>query len=145
MSVTAPAGLPGRGRRGRTQDQRRQDLALIVNDGPSDDSAARLHRQPLQGQPGALERAGRHGRHARAVVLNSGGANCYTGPAGFQTTHATAEQVAEPLGIGAIDVVVCSTGLIGLVNDRASGCSPAPTRRTPRSPATAARRRRRRS
>ena len=50
----------------------------------------------------------------RAVVLNSGGANCYTGPEGFQTTHAVAEQVAEGLGIGAIDVVVCSTGLIGL-------------------------------
>ena len=54
----------------------------------------------------------------RAVVLNSGGANCYTGPEGFQTTHAVAEQVAAGLGIGAIDVVVCSTGLIGLANDR---------------------------
>ena len=54
----------------------------------------------------------------RAVVLNSGGANCYTGPAGFQTTHAVAERVAERIGAGAIDVVVCSTGLIGLTNDR---------------------------
>ena len=54
----------------------------------------------------------------KAVVLNSGGANCYTGPEGFQTTHAVAEKVAEGLGIGAIDVVVCSTGLIGLANDR---------------------------
>jgi glutamate N-acetyltransferase/amino-acid N-acetyltransferase len=49
----------------------------------------------------------------RAVVLNSGGANCYTGPDGFATTHATAEQVADLLGISALDVVVCSTGLIG--------------------------------
>src|SRR4029079_4840053 len=55
----------------------------------------------------------------RAVVLNSGGDNCYTGPEGFQTTHAVAERVAEHLGAGAIDVVVCSTGLIGLANDRA--------------------------
>src|SRR6185503_17983660 len=54
----------------------------------------------------------------RAVVLNSGGANCYTGPDGFQTTHAVAEQVASGLGIGAVDVVVCSTGLIGLANPR---------------------------
>ena len=54
----------------------------------------------------------------RAVFLNSGGANCYTGPEGFQTTHAVAEQVAGSLGIGPIDVVVCSTGLIGLTNDR---------------------------
>ena len=34
----------------------------------------------------------------RAVVLNSGGANCYTGAEGFQTTHAVAEQVAAGLG-----------------------------------------------
>jgi glutamate N-acetyltransferase / amino-acid N-acetyltransferase len=54
----------------------------------------------------------------RAVVLNSGGANCYTGPDGFRTTHAVAERVADHLDAGAIDVVVCSTGLIGLANDR---------------------------
>jgi glutamate N-acetyltransferase/amino-acid N-acetyltransferase len=54
----------------------------------------------------------------RAVVLNSGGANCYTGPEGFLTTHAVAERVASHLGTGAIDVLVCSTGLIGLANDR---------------------------
>jgi glutamate N-acetyltransferase/amino-acid N-acetyltransferase len=53
------------------------------------------------------------GGHARAVVLNSGGANCYTGPEGFQNTHASAELTANLLGLGAIDVVVCSTGLIG--------------------------------
>ena len=57
----------------------------------------------------------------RAVFLNSGGANCYTGPDGFQTTHAVAERVAERLGIGAIDVLVCSTGLIGLANPRDAG------------------------
>jgi glutamate N-acetyltransferase/amino-acid N-acetyltransferase len=49
----------------------------------------------------------------RAVVLNSGGANACTGPEGFADTHHTAEAVAEQLGIGAIDVAVCSTGLIG--------------------------------
>jgi glutamate N-acetyltransferase/amino-acid N-acetyltransferase len=48
-----------------------------------------------------------------AIVLNSGGANCFTGAAGFQVTHATAEAVAEALGVSAGDVLVCSTGLIG--------------------------------
>jgi glutamate N-acetyltransferase/amino-acid N-acetyltransferase len=47
-------------------------------------------------------------------VLNSGGANACTGPEGFQDTHATAEHVAAELGIGAIDVAVASTGLIGV-------------------------------
>src|SRR5690606_31808893 len=55
----------------------------------------------------------------RAIVLNSGGANCYTGPEGFAATHRTAERVAEHLGVGAIDVQVCSTGLIGRLLDEA--------------------------
>ena len=51
----------------------------------------------------------------RAVILNSGGANACTGPDGFADTHRTAEVRARPpLGIGAIDVAVCSTGLIGV-------------------------------
>lgn len=50
--------------------------------------------------------------------MNSGGANCYTGPQGFQTTHATAEHVANELGLSAGDVLVCSTGLIGEQLDR---------------------------
>jgi glutamate N-acetyltransferase/amino-acid N-acetyltransferase len=45
--------------------------------------------------------------------LNSGGANACTGPDGFADTHKTAEYVAELLSIGAIEVGVCSTGLIG--------------------------------
>jgi glutamate N-acetyltransferase/amino-acid N-acetyltransferase len=55
---------------------------------------------------------------AHAIVLNSGGANACTGPEGFADTHATAEHVADVLSargeeVGAGDVIVCSTGLIG--------------------------------
>jgi glutamate N-acetyltransferase/amino-acid N-acetyltransferase len=54
----------------------------------------------------------------RAVVLNSGGANACTGAPGFQDAHRTAEHVAATLSdwgteTGAIEVAVCSTGLIG--------------------------------
>src|SRR3954469_14570335 len=49
----------------------------------------------------------------RAVVLNSGGANACTGPAGFQDTHRTAEHLAALLQCGAGEIAVCSTGLIG--------------------------------
>src|SRR5699024_5385636 len=58
------------------------------------------------------------GGTARAVAINSGGANCYTGAEGFTTTHRTAQAVADALGVGAVDVQVCSTGLIGQLNDR---------------------------
>jgi glutamate N-acetyltransferase/amino-acid N-acetyltransferase len=57
-------------------------------------------------------------KRLRAVILNSGGANACTGPLGFQDAHATAEAVANALSdwgteTGAIEVGVCSTGLIG--------------------------------
>ncbi len=49
-----------------------------------------------------------------AVILNSGGANACTGPDGFADTHHSAEHVAGLLGVGPIEVAVCSTGLIGV-------------------------------
>jgi glutamate N-acetyltransferase/amino-acid N-acetyltransferase len=50
----------------------------------------------------------------KAIVLNSGGANCFTGPEGFALTHQSAEKLAEALGdTSASDILVCSTGLIG--------------------------------
>ncbi len=48
------------------------------------------------------------------MILNSGGANACTGPEGFADTHRTAELVADAVGLGAVDVAVCSTGLIGV-------------------------------
>jgi len=46
-------------------------------------------------------------------VLNSGGANACTGPAGFGDTHHTAERLAKALSVSAGEIAVCSTGLIG--------------------------------
>ncbi|MGH3714234.1 MAG: bifunctional glutamate N-acetyltransferase/amino-acid acetyltransferase ArgJ [Micromonosporaceae bacterium] len=90
-----------------------KDVALIVNDGPYDAAAAVFTSNRCKANPVLWsERVIADGR-VKAVVVNSAGANCYTGPEGFQTTHATAERVAAALGVGAGDVLVCSTGLIG--------------------------------
>jgi glutamate N-acetyltransferase/amino-acid N-acetyltransferase len=97
---------------------RAKDVALVVNDGPTYTSASVFTANRCQANPVLWSEQVVRDGVVRAVVLNSGGANCYTGAEGFQTTHAVAERVAADLGIGAIDVVVCSTGLIGLRNDR---------------------------
>ncbi|MGH3660717.1 MAG: bifunctional glutamate N-acetyltransferase/amino-acid acetyltransferase ArgJ [Micromonosporaceae bacterium] len=90
-----------------------KDVALVVNDGPSDAAAAVFTSNRCKANPVLWsERVIADGR-ARAVLLNSAGANCYTGPEGFQTTHASAERAAAALGVDASDVLVCSTGLIG--------------------------------
>jgi glutamate N-acetyltransferase/amino-acid N-acetyltransferase len=50
----------------------------------------------------------------RAVIVNSGNANCSVGPGGMVASRATAECVAKLLGCGEKQVVVCSTGVIGM-------------------------------
>ncbi|MDT0185614.1 bifunctional glutamate N-acetyltransferase/amino-acid acetyltransferase ArgJ [Microbacterium sp. ARD31] len=118
MSVTHPQGFAAAGVAAGLKSTGAKDLALVVNQGPTFDSATVFTANRCKANPVLWSQEVVKDGVVRAVVLNSGGANCYTGPKGFQTTHAVAEKVAEGLGIGAIDVVVCSTGLIGLANDR---------------------------
>lgn len=118
MTVTTPAGFAAAGVPAGLKSTGAKDLALVVNTGPRYDSATVFTSNRCKANPVLWSQEVVKDGVVRAVVLNSGGANCYTGAEGFQTTHAVAEQVAGHLGIGAIDVVVCSTGLIGLVNDR---------------------------
>ncbi|RNL79260.1 bifunctional glutamate N-acetyltransferase/amino-acid acetyltransferase ArgJ [Nocardioides marmorisolisilvae] len=118
MSVTHPAGFVAAGVPAGLKSTGAKDLALVVNQGPTFDSATVFTSNRCKANPVLWSQEVVKDGTVKAVVLNSGGANCYTGPEGFQTTHAVAEQVASGLGIGAIDVVVCSTGLIGLANPR---------------------------
>jgi glutamate N-acetyltransferase/amino-acid N-acetyltransferase len=118
MSVTHPSGFTAAGVAAGLKSTGAKDLALVVNQGPTHDSATVFTTNRCKANPVLWSQEVVKDGVVRAVVLNSGGANCYTGPEGFQTTHAVAEKVASGLGIGAIDVVVCSTGLIGLANNR---------------------------
>jgi len=120
VSVTAPQGFRAAGVIAGLKPSGKPDLAVIVNDGPSSAAAAVFTANRCKANPVLWSAEAIKGGTARAMVANSGGANCYTGAEGFANTHATAETVAELLGIGAVDVQVCSTGLIGLLNDRAA-------------------------
>ena len=118
MSVTAAKGFSASGVAAGLKSSGGPDVALVVNDGPSHAAAAVFTSNRCKANPVLWSEEAIKSGSAVAVVINSGGANCYTGPEGFATTHHTAETVATSLGIGAIDVQVCSTGLIGLLNDR---------------------------
>ncbi|MPZ95973.1 MAG: bifunctional glutamate N-acetyltransferase/amino-acid acetyltransferase ArgJ [Propionibacteriales bacterium] len=118
MTVTAASGFRAAGVTAGLKPSGRPDMAVIVNDGPSFAAAAVFTGNRCKANPVLWSEQVVKDGTVRAVVTNSGGANCYTGAEGFQNTHATAEQVAAGLGIGAVDVLVCSTGLIGVQNDR---------------------------
>ena len=112
MSVTAAQGFRAAGVAAGIKPAG-LDLALVVNDGPSDAVAAVFTANRVKAAPVIWSQQAVADGRLRAVVLNSGGANACTGPGGFADTHATAERVAAVLGVGAGDVAVCSTGLIG--------------------------------
>ncbi len=113
MSVTVPQGFRAAGVTAGLKASGRPDLALVVNDGPVHAAAAVFTTNRVQAAPVVWSRQVVADGRIDAVVLNSGGANACTGPAGFLDTHRTAEHVADVLGVSAADVAVCSTGLIG--------------------------------
>ena len=113
MSVSFPDGFRAAGVASGLKASGKKDVALVVNDGPKHAAAAVFTSNRCKANPILWSQEVMKSGLARAIVLNSGGANCYTGPKGFQTTHATAEKVGELLGAGAAEVLVCSTGLIG--------------------------------
>lgn len=118
MSVTAAQGFVAAGATAGLKPSGKSDVALVVNTGPNKTAAAVFTSNTCKANPVLWSEQVMSDRQAQAVVLNSGGANCYTGSEGFQTTHASAELVAELVGAQPYDIVVCSTGLIGEQLDR---------------------------
>ena len=118
MSVTVPAGFVASGVRAGLKKSGNPDFALVQNLGPLNAAAVVFTTNRCQANPVLWSKQVIADGEVSAIALNSGGANCYTGPQGFQTTHATAERVAERLGVSAGDVLICSTGLIGEQLDR---------------------------
>ncbi|MFF5473538.1 bifunctional glutamate N-acetyltransferase/amino-acid acetyltransferase ArgJ [Streptomyces achromogenes] len=114
MSVTAAKGFTAAGVAAGIKENGNPDLALVVNNGPRRAAAGVFTSNRVKAAPVLWSEQVLKGGQVSAVVLNSGGANACTGPKGFQDTHATAEKTAEALGRGAIEVAVCSTGLIGV-------------------------------
>lgn len=118
QGVTAPAGFRAAGIAAGIKASGARDLALVFNEGPDYAAAGVFTRNKVKAAPVLWSRQVLGTGQLRAVILNSGGANACTGPGGFQDTHATAEAVAATLSdwgteTGAIEVAVCSTGLIG--------------------------------
>ena len=118
QGVTAPAGFRAAGIAAGIKASGKLDLALVFNEGPDLAAAGVFTSNKVKAAPVLWSRQVLTSGRVRAVVLNSGGANACTGPLGFQDTHKTAEELAAVLSnwgtdTGAVEIAVCSTGLIG--------------------------------
>ena len=84
-----------------------------MNDGPSNAAAAVFTTNRCKANPVLWSEQVVSDGRVKAVILNSGGANCYTGSQGFQTPIARRSGWPNCSMRTVTDIAVCSTGLIG--------------------------------
>jgi glutamate N-acetyltransferase/amino-acid N-acetyltransferase len=124
--VTAPLGFRASGVAAGIKASGALDVALIAPDGPAA-AAALFTTNQVQAAPVQVSRAhlATSGGIVRAVIVNSGCANACTGTEGLETARAMAATVARDLGCAVDQVLVASTGVIGVHLDRTrvlAGC-----------------------
>ena len=111
--VTAAKGFLAGGIYCGVKYRRKKDLALIYSEKPAN-AAAVFTTNKVQAAPVKISKRHLKGSRLRAIVANSGNANCCTGRQGMSTalrmTQATAEYLEIP---NEAEVAVCSTGIIG--------------------------------
>ncbi len=113
-SVTSPAGFRAAGVTAGFKRSGAPDAALLVSDCPSV-AAAAFTQNAFAAAP-VLHGRGiiAAGNPVRAVFINSGNANACTGAAGVANTRRTAECIATALQVEPDEVLVSSTGRIGV-------------------------------
>jgi glutamate N-acetyltransferase/amino-acid N-acetyltransferase len=117
--VAAPAGFRAAGVACGIKKTGALDLALIVSDVPAS-AAAVFTLNKAQAAPVLVSKARlkASGGRTRAIAINSGCANACTGPDGYQTAEAMADATARVAGTAPAEVLVASTGVIGVALDR---------------------------
>ncbi|HEX8135340.1 MAG TPA: bifunctional glutamate N-acetyltransferase/amino-acid acetyltransferase ArgJ [Actinomycetes bacterium] len=117
MGVTAAAGFGAAAVACGLKPDARPDLALVVGD-PGTVAAGVFTTNLVVAAPVVWSRARlAESADARVVVLNAGNANACTGPAGDAAVLATVRRAAAELGCRPEQVLVCSTGVIGVPLD----------------------------
>ena len=115
MSVTAAKGYVAGGLACGIKESGDPDLALVATDDRVPVAAAAVFTTNLaQAAPVQISRAHLADGRAAAVVLSSGNANAATGEAGRRDARRMCALTALGLHAATTDVLVCSTGLIGI-------------------------------
>ena len=111
--VTYPSGFKASGIHcGLRKNKGKKDLALIFSETDCN-TAAIYTTNKVYGAPITVTREHLKNGRARAVICNSGNANTCN-PDGVEKANIMCESVAKQLGISADDVVIASTGVIGM-------------------------------
>jgi glutamate N-acetyltransferase / amino-acid N-acetyltransferase len=111
--VTAPAGFSACGVAAGLKPSGALDVALVVAD-KTCPAAAVFTTNKVAAAPVVVSRRHVAGGSARGVVINAGNANACTGLAGEHDAECTAAELASLLGCASGEVLLCSTGVIGV-------------------------------
>ncbi len=111
--AAAPTGFSANGLHCGVKLSKKKDLALILSDRPCLTTGS-FTTNKIQAACVTYNKMMLKKATSRAIVVNSGNANCLTGASGMANTRRMAEVVASELGIYPQDVLVGSTGVIGV-------------------------------
>jgi len=117
MSITAAAGFVASGVHCGIKASGDLDLSVVATEGADAVPTAAVftsNRAPAAPVQVSRSHLASTGGMAAAVILNSGNANAATGTPGQDHAVRTCALTAEALGCRAEEVLVCSTGLIGI-------------------------------
>lgn len=113
LSITAPKGFIAGTARSGLKKKQGEDLAIIFSERPAV-AAAVFTQNLVKAAPVVVSRENIRSRTHRAIVVNSGGANACTGEAGMEDARETVRIVADYFNCDEREVLVCSTGVIGV-------------------------------
>ena len=116
MSVTLAEGFVASGHHAGIKTDWRDTALLATDDGKPVPCAAVFTQNKFRAPPvqASFERLKANGGHAAGVIVNSGNANAGTGTKGRTDSEAMCAAAADAIGCASGDMLVCSTGLIGL-------------------------------
>jgi len=112
--VCAPEGFLASGTHAGLKADGRRDLSLLVAESGPVPAAAVFTTNAVFAAPVGISRRHIQSGHAHGIVTNAGNANACTGPRGEDDATAVVEAVAGALGCSPGDVLVASTGVIGV-------------------------------
>ena len=110
--VTAPKGFLANGIASGIKRSGKPDLGIIVSEEPAV-TAGVFTKSSIKAAPLVVSMKHIKKGLSRAVLVNSGNANCYTGQSGLKHAQDSCSLIANFLGVDPTNVLVTSTGIIG--------------------------------
>jgi glutamate N-acetyltransferase/amino-acid N-acetyltransferase len=112
-TVTSPQGFLAGAVKAGIKSQKKLDLAILCSEKPCV-AAGVFTTTAIKAVPVILSQKHLKDKKAQAIVVNSGCANACTGDSGMADAVEMARSVAEKVGLSVEDVLVASTGVIGV-------------------------------